>query len=50
MINQNTDLQQVRFAVNPSGCNKDWDFEKLATGYEDRIGTLEDVVEHVMEG
>ncbi|NJO63577.1 MAG: hypothetical protein HC836_36920 [Richelia sp. RM2_1_2] len=48
---RNIDEKSIfRFAVNSSGCNKDWDFEKLATGYEDKSGTLEDVVEHVTDG
>ncbi|MEP0872856.1 PriCT-2 domain-containing protein, partial [Trichocoleus desertorum AS-A10] len=40
----------IQFAVNPHGVNKDWNFELLATGYQDLTGTFADVVEHVKQG
>lgn len=38
------------FAVNTQGKDKDWDFEKLATGYQDIEGTIADMIQHVQSG
>ena len=42
--------KQIRYAINPHGVDKNWDFEKLATGYQDKTGTLQDVVDHIKQG
>jgi hypothetical protein len=40
----------IRFAVNSSGQDKDWNFEKLATEFRDTTGTLYDLMEHILNG
>ncbi len=42
--------QQIRFAVNPHGKDKTWDYEKLATGYQDKTGSLQDFANHIKQG
>lgn len=41
---------KFKFAVNTHGTNKDWDFKVLAGKFRDRLGTIEDVVQHVGAG
>lgn len=43
-------LPRIRFSVNRYGKNKDWDYELLASRYEDKTGTLWDVLEHIKQG
>ena len=43
-------ISQIRFAVNESGINKDWDKEVLTTQFVDKEGTLPDIVDHVKKG
>ena len=42
--------KQTRYAINPHGVDKSWDFEKLATGYQDKTGTLQDFLDHIKQG
>lgn len=39
-----------KFAVNPAGCDKNWDYRLLAGKFKDRQGTIEDVKRHVKNG
>jgi hypothetical protein len=41
---------RFRFAINTSGCNKDWDYKILSADYKDRSGTLDDLITHVQNG
>lgn len=43
-------VQSIKFAVNYQGRDKDWDYEELATKFEDKEGTINDVAEHVLNG
>lgn len=43
-------LRQFRFSVNRQGQNKDWNYELLASKFEDKTGTLSDVVDHIKKG
>ncbi|NJL19769.1 MAG: hypothetical protein HC895_01425 [Leptolyngbyaceae cyanobacterium SM1_3_5] len=38
------------FAINPHGCNKNWDFARLNSQFQDREGTLEDLIHHIRQG
>jgi hypothetical protein len=48
LLGKNENL--FRFAVNPHGKNKDWDFKILAGKFQDTEGTLEDVIQHIKQG
>ncbi|MGM3309729.1 PriCT-2 domain-containing protein [Anabaena sp. WFMT] len=41
---------KIKFAFNATGKNKDWDFRKLAANFQDRKGTIWDVMRHVGAG
>ena len=41
---------RIKFAFNPTGKDKNWDFRKLAANFQDRTGTIWDVTRHVEEG
>ncbi|MCO5799731.1 MAG: PriCT-2 domain-containing protein [Dolichospermum sp. OL03] len=41
---------RIKFAFNPTGKDKNWDFRKLAANFQDRTGTIWDVARHVEEG
>ncbi|MEA5553630.1 PriCT-2 domain-containing protein [Anabaena cylindrica UHCC 0172] len=41
---------KIRFAFNATGKDKNWDFRKLAANFQDRIGTIWDVMRHVGAG
>ncbi|AFZ61022.1 PriCT-2 domain-containing protein (plasmid) [Anabaena sp. PCC 7938] len=41
---------KIKFAFNATGKNKDWDFRKLAANFQDRTGTIWDVMRHVGAG
>lgn len=43
-------LKEISFAVNTHGCDKDWDFKKLSGRFQDKIGTIHDVMHHVKAG
>ena len=43
-------MRRFKFAVNPRGINKDWNFETLATQFTDVEGTIFDVQKHVSQG
>ncbi len=47
---QNLTENLIRFAVNISGRDKDWNYEKLATDFRDVSGTLYDLMEHISSG
>jgi hypothetical protein len=40
----------IRFAVNTSGKDKDFNYELLATDFKDTTGTIQDVADHVKAG
>lgn len=40
----------IRYAINTHGCDKVWDFEALTAKFQDKTGTLQDVVDHVKQG
>ena len=44
------DNRRFKFAVNPTGRNKDWDFKKLAKNFRDQEGTIYNVIDHVKQG
>ncbi|WP_236721526.1 PriCT-2 domain-containing protein [Trichormus sp. NMC-1] len=41
---------KIKFAFNPTGKNKDWDFRKLAANFQDTKGTIWDVARQVQAG
>ncbi|BAZ71447.1 hypothetical protein NIES4106_62440 (plasmid) [Fischerella sp. NIES-4106] len=41
---------RFKFAVNRHGRNKNWNWERLATKFQDKEGTIRDVIEHVKSG
>jgi Primase C terminal 2 (PriCT-2) len=41
---------KIKFAFNPTGKNKDWDFRKLAANFQDTTGTIWDIISHVRAG
>lgn len=43
-------FRQFKFAVNTHGKNKDWNWEILASQYQDCEGTIQDVITHVSSG
>lgn len=43
-------LPTIRYAVNTSGIDKNWDFELLTTQFKDTTGSIEDVIRHVKAG
>lgn len=43
-------MSLLRFAVNTSGRDKDWDFSILSSQFQDQDGTLETVRKHVKAG
>ena len=47
---QNVNTASFKFAFNPHGRNKNWDFEVLASKYQDAEGTLDDLISHVKQG
>lgn len=38
------------FSVNRDGTNKDWDYEKLTTGFRDQVGTIQDLKAAIAAG
>ena len=50
MLSQNQPTLKLKYAVNTTGCNKDWDFKKLAKNFRDNVGTINDVINHVKKG
>lgn len=50
MLTPEAGLPHIRFSINTHGRNKDWDYELLASKYEDKTGTLQDVVDHIKQG
>ncbi len=43
-------LTPIRFSVNTHGCDKKWEYELLASRYQDKTGTLQDFVHHIKQG
>lgn len=43
-------MKTFKFAVNTHGINKDWDFNVLSARFEDKTGTVEDVLRHAKQG
>ncbi|WP_242045380.1 PriCT-2 domain-containing protein [Anabaena catenula] len=41
---------KIKFAFNATGKDKNWDFRKLAANFQDRKGTIWDVMRHVGAG
>jgi Protein of unknown function (DUF3987)/Primase C terminal 2 (PriCT-2) len=41
---------KIKFAVNCAGRDKNWDFEQLATQFRDVEGSIDDVLESVLNG
>lgn len=50
MLSQNQPTLKLKYTVNTTGCNKDWDFKKLAKNFRDKEGTINDVINHVKKG
>ena len=50
ILSQNQPTLKIKYAVNTTGCNKDWDFKELAKNFRDTIGTINDVINHVKKG
>ncbi len=40
----------IKFAVNTRGRNKEWDFRVLSGKFQDKTGTLDDVMSHIRQG
>lgn len=45
-----SEQNSFKFAVNTRGKDKGWDYKKLAANFQDKTGTIHDVVEHVRQG
>ena len=43
-------MRSFTYSVNKTGCNKDWDYKKLAANFQDKQGTLDDVINDVKSG
>jgi putative DNA primase/helicase len=50
MSPQNLPIKTIRFAVNTSGKDKDFNYEVLARDFKDTTGTIQDVADHVKAG
>jgi len=40
----------MKFSYNPHGCNKEWDYKILTTGFNDTTGTPQDLADIVAKG